>query len=51
MREKESRKETSLLQNIDRTLFFSRHEAKLEGAGCHFWHDAVLNANIIKPAK
>jgi hypothetical protein len=41
----------SLLQNIDCRLFFSRQEAKLEDAGGHFWHDAVLNANIIKPAR
>jgi hypothetical protein len=32
-------------------LIFSRREAKAEDAGGHFWHDVVLNAIIITPAK
>ena len=29
----------------------TRKEAKAGGAGGHFWHDAVINANTITPAK
>jgi hypothetical protein len=32
-------------------LIFSRREAKAEGAGGHFWHDVVIDANTITPAK
>jgi hypothetical protein len=32
-------------------LIISRREAKQEDAGGRFWHDAVLNAIIITPAK
>ena len=31
--------------------FFSLRKAKTEGAGGHIWHDAVIEANIITPAK
>jgi len=41
----------SLLQNDDCVDDFSRREAKAGGAGGHFWHDAVIEANIITPAK
>jgi hypothetical protein len=30
---------------------FSLREARAEGTGGHFWHDAVFDANIITPAK
>ena len=29
----------------------TRKEAKAGGAAGHFWHDAVINANTITPAK
>jgi hypothetical protein len=32
-------------------LIFSRLEAKAEDAGGHFWHDMVIETNIITPAK
>jgi hypothetical protein len=41
----------SLLQNSPCRLIFSRLEAKAEDAGGHFWHDMVIETNIITPAK
>jgi hypothetical protein len=41
----------SLLQKALCEGDFSLREAKLEGAGGHFWHDAVIEATIITPAK
>ncbi|WP_287698384.1 hypothetical protein, partial [Accumulibacter sp.] len=32
-------------------LIFSRPEAKAEDAGGHFWHDEIIETNIITPAK
>jgi membrane-bound ClpP family serine protease len=40
----------SLLQKADCARDFFRAGKETEGAGGHFWHDAVLNANIITPA-
>jgi hypothetical protein len=40
----------SLLQKARCVGDFLRREAKAEGAGGHFWHDAVIEANIITPA-
>jgi hypothetical protein len=40
----------SLLQKELCTGDFLRREAKAEGAGGHFWHDAVTKPNIITPA-
>jgi len=40
----------SLLQKELCTGDFLRREAKVEGAGGHFWHDAVTKPNIITPA-
>jgi hypothetical protein len=40
----------SLLQKARCMGDFLRREAKAEGAGGHFWHDAVTKPNIITPA-
>ena len=40
----------SLLQKAHCVGGFLRREAKAEGAGGHFWHDAVTKPNIITPA-
>ena len=41
----------SLLQNSHCRGDFSRLEATAEDAGGHFWHDAVIETNIITPAQ
>ena len=41
----------SLLQNSHCRADFSRLEATAEDAGVHFWHDAVIETNIITPAQ
>ena len=41
----------SLLQKADRTGDFLFLGVESGGAGAHFWHDVVLDANIITPAK
>jgi hypothetical protein len=45
-----SHSHTSLLQKARCMGDFLRREAKAEGAGGHFWHDAVTKPNIITPA-
>jgi hypothetical protein len=42
--------QSSLLQKARCMGDFLRREAKAEGAGGHFWHDAVTKPNIITPA-
>ena len=42
--------QVSLLQKAHCVGGFLRREAKAEGAGGHFWHDAVTKPNIITPA-
>ena len=42
--------QSSLLQKAHCVGGFLRREAKAEGAGGHFWHDAVTKPNIITPA-
>jgi len=39
------------LQNSHCRGDFSRLEATAEDAGGHFWHDAVIETNIITPAQ
>jgi hypothetical protein len=43
--------QVSLLQNSHCRGDFSRLEATAEDAGGHFWHDAVIETNIITPAQ
>jgi hypothetical protein len=43
-------KHPSLLQKAACERDFPLWSGKTEGAGGHFWHDAVLEANIITPA-
>ena len=41
----------SLLQNSQREANFPRLEARAGDAGCHFWHDVVIETKIIRPAR
>jgi len=41
----------SFLQNSPCRADFFVLKGKAEEAGCHFWHDGVIEPNIITPAE